>query len=62
SLAGGLAFCVRLEARSTEDIDILIMPEDWPLVRNALAPLVYQTRAHVAKRYFRYRAAGKIAE
>ena len=45
ALAGGLAFCVWVEARNTEDIDILILPEDWPSVCSALAPLGYEALA-----------------
>lgn len=41
ALIGGLAVSVLTEPRATEDIDLLIAPEDWDSVRRALAPLGY---------------------
>jgi hypothetical protein len=42
ALVGGLAFSVWVQARSTEDIDLLVLPSDWERIRDLLAPLGYQ--------------------
>lgn len=41
ALVGGLAYSAWVEVRATEDIDLLIGPQDWERVQNALAPSGY---------------------
>ncbi len=41
ALVGGLAYSAWVEVRATEDIDLLIDPQDWVRVREALAPVGY---------------------
>jgi len=45
ALVGGLAYSVWVEARNTEDIDLLIRPEDWPRVASVLNPMGFETLA-----------------
>jgi len=42
ALIGGLAYSIWVEARNTEDIDLLVRPEDWERVAPALADLGYR--------------------
>ena len=42
ALVGGLAYSVWVEARATEDIDLLIDGDAWPSVADHLAGLGYQ--------------------
>jgi len=42
ALVGGLAYSVWVELRATEDIDLLILPEDWDRSRAVLAHLGYK--------------------
>lgn len=41
ALVGGLAYSIWVESRNTEDIDLLVLPEDWPRIPSLLAPLGY---------------------
>lgn len=41
ALVGGLAYTLYVEARATEDIDLLVRPQDWSRLPAALAPLGY---------------------
>jgi hypothetical protein len=45
ALIGGLACSIWVEARNTEDIDLLILPEDWPRVAASLRPLGFESLA-----------------
>ncbi len=45
AVVGGLAYALWVEARMTEDIDLLILPEDWPKVKLAMEPLDFHERA-----------------
>jgi hypothetical protein len=45
ALVGGLAYSVWVEVRGTEDIDLLVRPEDWERIPAALAPLGYRELA-----------------
>lgn len=40
-IVGGLAYSIWVESRNTEDIDLLILSEDWPNVATLLEPLGY---------------------
>ncbi|MBX7245544.1 MAG: hypothetical protein K1X53_08590 [Candidatus Sumerlaeaceae bacterium] len=42
ALVGGLAYSMWVEARATEDIDLLILPDSWPGIPALLAPLGFQ--------------------
>ncbi len=42
ALVGGLAYSVWVEARNTEDIDLLIRGDDWAIIPGLLAPLGFQ--------------------
>ncbi len=35
-LVGGLAYSLHVEARATEDIDLMINPDDWPRCEDVL--------------------------
>ena len=39
--SGGLAYSVYVEARATEDIDLLVKGEDWERIRTVLAKASY---------------------
>lgn len=39
ALVGGLAYSLYVESRATEDLDFLLMPEDWDRCVMALRPL-----------------------
>lgn len=45
ALVGGLAYSVLVEVRATEDIDLLIKPEDWERTIEVLKPLGYENLA-----------------
>ena len=45
ALVGGLAYSLWVEVRATEDINLLIAPEDWPAMPKLLAPLGYEDLA-----------------
>lgn len=45
ALVGGMAYSIWVETRATEDIDLLVMPEDWPRIGEVLAPLGYRELA-----------------
>jgi hypothetical protein len=45
ALVGGLAYSIWVEARATEDIDLLILPDDWERIPPLLGPLGYQDLA-----------------
>lgn len=45
ALVGGLAYCIWVEARNTEDIDLLIRPEAWPEVSAILKGKGYDALA-----------------
>jgi hypothetical protein len=42
ALVGGLAYSVYVEVRATEDIDLLVFPEDWDRIPGLLGPLGYR--------------------
>ena len=45
ALVGGLAYSIYVEVRATEDIDLLVLPEDWPRIPPLLLPLGYEMLA-----------------
>jgi len=45
ALVGGLAYSLWVETRATEDIDLLIMREDWDRIPEMLEPLGYLSLA-----------------
>jgi len=45
ALVGGLAYSVLVEVRATEDIDLLIKPEDWERTPETLKNLGYEDLA-----------------
>ena len=46
AICGGIAMAVHGFTRATEDIDLLIRPEDWPRVKTAAARLGFKFEAH----------------
>ncbi len=40
-LVGGLAYSLHVEVRATEDIDLLVLPEDWPRCAEILKSIGY---------------------
>lgn len=42
ALVGGLAYSVWVEVRGTEDIDLLIAPEDWERTQQLMIPLGFE--------------------
>lgn len=45
ALVGGLAYSLYVELRGTEDIDLLITPDDWDAVKATLAPMDFHEYA-----------------
>jgi len=45
ALVGGLAYSIWVEARATEDIDLLVLPDDWPRIRELLSGQQYHDLA-----------------
>jgi hypothetical protein len=44
ALVGGLAYSLYVEARATEDIDLLVYPDDWDKIPELLKPLGFRDR------------------
>jgi hypothetical protein len=45
AVVGGLAYSIYVEPRATEDLDLLIRPEDWERCIDALRPLGWEALA-----------------
>ena len=45
ALVGGIGYSVWVEVRNTEDIDFLVLPEDWERLPQLFEPLGYLTLA-----------------
>ena len=46
AICGGIAMAVHGFTRATEDIDLLIRPEDWARIKTAVARLGFRFEAH----------------
>ena len=63
ALVGGLACSILVEVRGTEDIDLLVGPEDWDRIPQVLAPLGYRHLAgDMDFRHVRIRRLTKMEE